>query len=135
MTFTFDSSLATERDEVRLKIGDTQSALELLSDETIDALLSANDDDVLATSIAATKAILARLSRDTDRSAIGFSTSRSQAVTQYRDLLADLEKERDQLAGAMYVGGSSTAEIERITGDSDAPAPIFSIGMDDYTGD
>jgi len=48
MTWSYDDSLPTDRDKVRFRIGDTDSEEELLSNETLDALLVIRDDVVLA---------------------------------------------------------------------------------------
>lgn len=44
MAFTFDASLPTARDRIRLRLGDDVDAGHQLEDETIDAVLSRHDE-------------------------------------------------------------------------------------------
>jgi len=129
MTWTFSDSLSTDRDKVRLKIGDTDTQDQLLSDETIDALLAVRDDVVLC-SIDACRAILAKLAREIDRSAAGMSGSRSQKTNHYKDILANLTKESGGET-RVKVGGISKGDNDTIRDDSDFEPLAFSIGMND----
>lgn len=63
MATTFDDTLATARDRVRFRIGDTGPVYDL-TDETIDALLAANSEPL--TVAKAARAIAAKLSRSAD---------------------------------------------------------------------
>lgn len=63
MATTFDDTLATARDRVRFRIGDTGPAFDL-TDETIDALLGTNSEPL--TVAKAARAIAAKLSRSAD---------------------------------------------------------------------
>lgn len=59
MAATFDSSLPTTRDRVRLEIGDTNVSVEnMLEDETIDALLTAYSNDLFLTCAACCRHIM-----------------------------------------------------------------------------
>ena len=129
MTWTFSDSLTTDRDKVRLKIGDTDTQDQLLSDETLDALLAVRNDVVLC-AIDACRAILSKLARDIDRSAAGMSGSRSQKTTHYKDVLATLVKESSGET-RMKVGGVSRSENETILDNSDFEKPSFTIGIND----
>lgn len=131
MTFTFSSTdLSTDLAKVRVRIGDTKSAAMLLTDEEINAALTASST-VLAATVACVKLILAAIARDVDANAGGISTSRSQKTTHYRDLLRDLEAE--MRAGASpYLGGVSKAEKTSRESNTDFALPSFSVGRDDY---
>lgn len=63
MATTFDDTLATARDRVRFRIGDTGPAYDL-TDETINALLVLNSEPL--TVAKAARAIAAKLSRSAD---------------------------------------------------------------------
>lgn len=128
MTFTFDEDLTSARDEVRLKIGDTSSGAVLLSDETLDALLTAFGDNVVETSIAAVNAILAKIARDADKSALGITSNLSQKTAHYQQLLRQLQAESGGCA-QVYFGGSSEAEIESLEADTDFVHPVFKRGQ------
>ena len=129
MTWSFSDSLATDRDKVRLKIGDTDTDDQLLSNETIDALLDIRADVILC-SIDACRAILAKLARDIDRSAAGMSGSRSQKTQHYKDILANLVKESGGET-RVKVGGISKDDNDTLNDDSDFEKPTFTVGMND----
>jgi len=129
MTWTFSDSIASDKDKVRLKIGDTDTDDQLLSDETIDALLAIRADVVLC-AIDACRAILAKLARDIDRSAAGMSGSRSQKTQHYKDVLSSLIKESGGET-RIKVGGISKSENNTLRDDSDFEKPTFTVGRDD----
>jgi len=130
VSWTFSESLTTTRDKLRLRIGDTDSGDPLLSNETLDVLLTDKGDDLALASIDAVRAIIAKLGREFDRSAAGVSGSRSQKVQHFHDLLKQLTKE-SRLSTGVVVGGLSSNRKETIEDDSDFPRPSFSVGSDD----
>lgn len=131
MTWTWDeTSLSTALSQVRVTIGDTNSASQLLSDEMINWRLSQVDDDVRQASVACVKDIIAKLARDYDRSNIGMSVTRSQQIQHYKDLLNELTSDASSLC-EMYVGGISDDEKDTEKDDSDFPYHEFGIGRDD----
>lgn len=131
MTFTYSSSETTDRNRVRGKTGDTDTATsrQLLQDETIDAILVLYPT-VLAASIECIKRIIARLARDYDRSAVGMSVTRSPAIQTYKDLLIDLEREASSGA-QMFVGGVSKSNNDILAADTNYVKASFKIGRDD----
>ena len=129
MAFTFDPALSTDRDKVRFKIGDVDSGAPLLQDETVDALLVINAG-VLETSIAAVKAILAKLSRDADKTALGITSNLSQKSAQYRAVLRDLEAEAEDCP-TIYFGGASRSETLDLESDPDFVRPAFTTDQHD----
>lgn len=134
MTFTWDATdLSTDLAKVRATIGDTNSNDQLLSDEHITAWLTFYDDDVLLASRRCVRDIIAKLARDFDRSAAGFSGSRSQKINHYKLLLEELEGETGGLA-EMFVGGLSKDTEESFDEDEDYKGPKLRLGMDDYPG-
>ena len=130
MAWTYSESLATTRDKLRLRIGDTDSGDPLLANETLDVLLADNNDDLSLTCIDAVRAIIAKLGREFDRSAAGVSGSRSQKVQHFHDLLKQLTKE-SRLSTGVVVGGLSASRKEAIESDGDFVRPSFTVGGDD----
>lgn len=126
MTWSYDDSLPTDRDKVRFRIGDTDSEEELLSNETLDALLVIRDDVVLA-SIDAVQAILAKFAREIDRQALGLGGPRSQKTTHYENLLKVLRAEADKGSTGVFYGGATIAEKDAALADTTKPRPPFRI--------
>jgi len=134
MSWSYDESLTSNRDKVRLKIGDVDTNDQLLSNETLDALLTEWGSDVMLTSIAAVRAIIAAFSRTLARSAAGMSADRTIFFTHYQELLADLLKQNRGNSGARYKGSYSYDRQETIEDDSDFIQPAFKSGQWDYPG-
>ena len=110
MTWTYDpTDLSTSRAQVRFRCGDTNTNEQLLTDEEIAYILSVQDAILLAAAQAC-DAIWAKLSRETDRSNLGMSSSRSQQVQHYKDLAKQLRDEHKATEGdrAPVVGGTFT---------------------------
>jgi hypothetical protein len=126
MTWSYDDSLPTDRDKVRFRIGDTDSEEELLSNETLDALLVIRDDVVLA-SIDAVQAILAKFAREIDRQALGLGGPRSQKTTHYENLLKVLRAEADKGSTGVFYGGATIAAKQAALADTTRPRPPFRI--------
>lgn len=110
MTFTYDGSVGTDLERVRMKLGDTDSTSPLFTDEEINSQLGESPDIVVAT--AELCDILARrFARAYDFAEDGQSFSRSQMSKQY----AQLGKELRQRSAA----GFSTLPTTRTDGYSD----------------
>ena len=75
--------------QVRLEIGDTDTSNELLTDSMISYRLGQHTNDVGLVVILCIEDILAKVSKEYDRSNVGMGASRSQIVTHYRDLLKE----------------------------------------------
>jgi len=105
MAKTFDASLATDRDTVRLKAGDTDTKAMYLQDETIDALLVANSDSIGLTAIDCVNYIISQLSRPDYRVDWLSVSQQAAAANSYRQVRRQLELEFGVGAGRM----SSTA--------------------------
>lgn len=132
MTFSYSASEATGLDQVRGLIGDTVDAGHFLEDETITAVLAANDAEVGVSAVECVHRILAQIAKKVDRShPDGISTSRTQMTQHYRDLLRDLEARFGQSRGGveMFVGGSSKAENDAFAANADFVQPLFRRGM------
>lgn len=129
MTFSYSTSLTTNKDKVRFRIGDTDSNRPLLSDEEISAVL-ASKPAVLPSAFECVEAILAKIARDVDRNAAGISSSRSQSFNHYLELRSKLAREMTT-ESEMFVGGLSKAAKQSFESDSDFVKPSFGIGQFD----
>jgi hypothetical protein len=90
MSWTYDPFLLTTRDRIRLIIGDTDEADQLLSDEEIDASLTIYTDE-LVTAYMLVQALAARFARRADIAVTGLRENLSQLAMNYRCLAKDLE--------------------------------------------
>lgn len=91
MTFTFDTSLATDLALVRFHIGDTDTTAAWLTDETITALLTAKGS-VGGAVVAGLQFIITQLSRP-DFKADWLSVTNAEARKGYTALLAEKRRE------------------------------------------
>lgn len=134
MTWTYNIALATDRDRVRFRIGDTNTDKQLLADEEIAAQLTRFNNDIPLTVVSCIKAIIAKLARDYDRSNLGLSAQRSQQIQHYRDLLAEYQGTgvEGALSNAeMFVGGLSKDKEDSFDDDDDYKGPHLRRGQDD----
>lgn len=110
MSFTYDGTLETDFEKVRLEIGDTDSAAELFSDTEIEHKI--DDSANLVVAAATLCDILARrFARAYDFETDGQSFKRSQMSKQYAQLARDLRQRS--------VEGFVTLATTRVDGYSD----------------
>jgi hypothetical protein len=115
---------AQRRDAVRLLTGDTDTSWQLLSDEEIAYFLSLSSDKIQGASIKSVRAILAKLSRDV-QTWIGHAREYgAERVTNYRQLLRDLESQDATLA-SIYVGGAYVADKTDLDNNAALVQPFF----------
>lgn len=117
---TIDNDSSTPLLQVRLIIGDSSS--DLMSDATINALLTINDNNVHKTAIQALTAIVADLAKQVRHKVDGVEMWADELYRQYKDLLDKLLKDPAyMLAPALHVlGGVSKKEAARVNGISDS---------------
>ena len=119
MTFTYSlDDLTTPLAQVRRKIGDTNENDQLLQDEEIEQVIAERPGSILDQSVECVRNILAKISRDVDRSNLGMSATRSQQYEHYVTLLEQLEAERAS-AASPFVGGVSRSRKRSLRADSD----------------
>lgn len=133
MSWSYSDSLSTDRDRLRFKIGDVDTNDQLLSNETLDALLATRADPTLA-SIDAVEGILAKFAREIDRGSLGLGGSRSQKTQFYRDLLKELRAEAARGDTGAFFGGASVSAKETIREDEDIPLTPFRLDQFDNPG-
>jgi hypothetical protein len=124
MTWTYDSTdLSTDLAKVRMRIGDTMTQDQLLTDEEINHYLGlySSVDEAAAYCC---DAIVAKLARDTTRSALGMSDSRNEVIRTYSDMRDRLLASHGAVAELVSTGDSVSAK-ETLTDDTDRVQPLF----------
>lgn len=123
MSWSYDfTKLATsKKDQVRFKCGDTDPDYAYIPDEVIEFLLTENNDNVLNAAIKAVESIIRTLASQVDYKIGPESVSASDRSKQFQAVLKDLKAE------AHLVTPWDLGSIE-------THAPIFKIGMDDFSG-
>lgn len=131
MSFSYDTTLATDKDKVRLFIGDTDSTQPLLQDEEIISLLAMFGSVAVASSTAC-KNIAARFARYADRVTGDISVRYSQIAETYRALADEIKTSLSALNAPMpYAGGISHADKRAREEDTDRVRPAFTVDLDD----
>lgn len=141
---SYDGTFATAAldsafEQLRLLIGDTNPADELLTDAQLAFFLTQSGGELYPAAIAACYAIAAKFSRQADFTNLSLSLSASQRAEAYRQLAKDLAAQLASGAvggggASMYVGGLTKSGKEALDSDTDAVQPSFSIGQDDEPG-
>ena len=117
---------------VRLRVGDTTSADQLLQDEEILAVISAETNTLKAAAICA-QTIAGKYARKVDKTVGKLRISMSQASARYSEMADDLLRESGRKAGA-WAGGISISDKEDTEADTDRVAPSFYLGQFDNEG-
>lgn len=133
MTNTYDPDMSEKKDEVRFKLGDTESPW-LLSDEEIYAVLTKSSSGVNEASRRCCAAIIAKLGRSGASTSVGpFSVSKGELVSHYRELMQTLSEERSLVSPVSpYVGGMYEADRDDFD-NSTLIKHTFTQGMFDST--
>ena len=130
MTATY-TAVATDKDKVRLLIGDTVTASALLQDEEIAYFLTQNTDPTGA-AVLACRAIAAQLSRLADTSIESVRVSHSQKAQAYLKMAGDLERQARAAAVSSVlpsVTGTSKSAIQTAQDNSDRRTDQFRPGQ------
>jgi hypothetical protein len=126
VSFTYD--ITTTVGLIRKKIGDVLSTNADLTDEEINACYL-EYPSIIGAAKEALRNILARYKALTDRSANGFSSSRSQRFQQCKDLLDKLESSIGSVADMTFTGASEAVK-EEMEADTDFVRPGYVTGQD-----
>jgi len=127
MTWTYDPSISTDRDKVRLLIGDTDTSDQQLSDEEIAYLLTANGSVGLA-GAEACEALAAKYARQVDTKNGVLSVAASQRYKAYVDKARSL-RELETRYCEVFAGGLSIDAKDSLADDDDLVQPRFRRGM------
>jgi hypothetical protein len=133
MASTYNPSLAADLDRVRFTIGDTAVPNTVLSDEEINALITAVGVNEAAALCA--ESIAARYAKQPDQKTGDIDTKYSQLFDHFMKL-ADSIRENGVFGGAQgaknaFAGGISIAANDAAEQNSDRPETAFSKGMHD----
>lgn len=128
---SFDASLTTDRDKVRVIIGDIVTTDELIEDDMIDALLTLKGS-INGAALACAENLAARFSRDRDKRVGAMSLSGNRGK-YYWDLVKQLRR-AVSLNAPPYVGGISKADKETQIANTDRVEPAFHRDQFKYPG-
>lgn len=132
--FTYTGSPTTDRDKVRLLIGDTQESDPLLTDGEVEFFISLDPSIHRAASKSA-EAIAAKFSRQHDESVGKVRVSFSQKFKQFMDLAKSLRIEANRRGlSNISSGGISVSDKETEIQDTDRTEPFFTRRLHDYPG-
>lgn len=131
MSWSYEPN-ASDKDRVRMLVGDTNPDQKQLHNEEIAWFLSENSNVYVAASEAA-KAIAALYGRDVDKQVGDLKISASQRQKHYLDLAKQL-KMRATLSVSPYAGGISRSDKDSVADNTDRVRPSFERGQFDYPG-
>ena len=124
-TLDFGATAAGRRNQVRLRLGDTDTNRQLLQDEEIDHFLDVAGDAVRAATRASAVAVLARFSTRPDSQRVGeISTGWADLRARMLALIAEIDRD-EAMGAAPFAGGTSVADIDDRDADTDRPQPVF----------
>ena len=131
VSFTYGASPSTsQRDAVRLLIGDIDACDPLLDDREVDYFI-AQEGNTISAAYESAVAIAGAYSRMADTSAGNTSESASQKAQAYLELAKTLKAKRGHMAVAPYCGGISHSDKSRDETDSDRVSPFANIRLHD----
>lgn len=131
MSFTYDTALLSGSDlmQVRLLVGDTDSATALMQDEEIQLRLD-ELGSVRAAAAAVARDIAAAFARKVTSTVGRMSRQLSDLAKQYRDLAKQIEQGQGFTPEA-FAGGLSKAGKQLLDTDADLVQPDFTKRMDE----
>lgn len=115
-----DTDLSTPLSQVRAIIGDTEG--QFITDQTINALLLTNDDNVQKTAIQCLQFIVADLAKHIDQEVGDVSVEMSQQYDHYKELLDNLLTNPAYMLNAVVhiLGGVSCSGTARVYNNPDS---------------
>lgn len=125
----------SNRDAVRLLIGDTDTTDQQLQDSEVEYFLTlfgaSGDGRVVPAAVRCCDAIAAKYARQVDTTNQGLRVGASKRLEHYQSLAEEL---RLQIAtvGEVFLGGSKYSEAKKLDEDTDLIPPVFRRGQDDY---
>lgn len=130
-------ALTSNKDQVRIIIGDTDKKEQLLQDEEINLIIDLKAagetvDQTIITNAAiyCLGALVAKFSRLGKIKIGDISSDGSTIAAQFRKRIEDLEEEKSSGSFALPIfGGLSLAEKQDLSADSDGVQPFFSRAM------
>ena len=127
MSFTYDLAViaTSEKDQVRLLIGDTDSTDVLLRDEEINYFLTA-EGSVYAAAVVACRTIAANFARQSDFWIGTIRTNNAERSKAFSAKADELNRKRLISGSSPFAGGISIADKDTRRDDGDRVQPAFS---------
>ncbi len=122
MTWTYDNTLATDRDKVRFEIQDTETSDQLFADEEIAAVLTA-EGSVSYTVLSLAKKLMIKFARLVDTSVGRVSESASQRFAAYKTIVDKLEAELGASYAMPSFGGVEVSANDALDADDTLVQP------------
>ncbi|MGA9772358.1 MAG: hypothetical protein WBV94_25215 [Blastocatellia bacterium] len=132
MAWTY-TDLSTDKDKVRLKIGDTDESDKQLFDDEISFQLS-ESGSVQAAATACALLLAGRYARQMNKAVGPFREDAADRYDHYTDLAARLESQMATNGVTAFAGGISVSDKQTREEDSDRARPAFSRAMGNYPG-
>jgi hypothetical protein len=134
MSWSYDATLSTAKDRVRLLLGDTDVSDPQFSNEELVALLTVHGSE-LRTAIVGARALSAKYSRQADKWVGDLKILASQKARAYRELAETLTKDGSSYYGVPSAGGISVSDKQTAESDTDRVAPGFTRDSFPYEGE
>ena len=110
MTATFNPALTTDKDKVRQKLGDTDTAKALVQDETIQVYLTTDNMTPTGAAARLARELAARFARDTDFTVDGQGQKDGARFAQFTALADQLDVMAANEGGAYVQVEGATAD-------------------------
>ena len=132
MTWSYSGNpSASDNDEVRFLVQDTDTDDQLVSDEEI-AYAVANEPSNVSAAIRVCRALAMKYARKADKKVGDLSISWSQLSKRYSELAKELEdSDMISIIPLPYAGGISASDKDSVEDNTDRVRPSFKRGMHD----
>ena len=134
MPWSYDPTISTEKDRVRLLIGDTDTDDRQFLDEEINALISIYGS-ADAAAAAAARGLAAKYSRYADKWVGDLKILASQKAKAFTALAKTLTEAGFVSSGVPSAGGIRVSQKDTMKENTDRVEPAFTRGMFPYEGD
>jgi len=137
MASTYDPTLPTSKDKVRLLIGDNDPASFQMQDEEIGFFISSENGNLYGAAASACRALAAHYARLADTVVESVSVFNAARRESYLKLAVQLEGKRNSSGtgfggqAEVYCGGISVADMKEAESDPDRVPMRFRVGQDD----
>lgn len=123
----------SDRDAVRLEIGDTDTTDQQLTDAEVEYYLAQNGS-VIGAAMGAVRAIIALYARLVDEGVGDLKVNYSQRLAAYKELRAELKMKLATKHGLPVAGGLSLARKQTVEEDTDRVTPAVERDQFSYPG-
>jgi hypothetical protein len=135
MAWTYGADpVASNRDAVRLLVGDTDTNDQQLQDSEVEYFLGlfgvAGDSRVVPAAIRCCEALAAKYARQVDTTNQGLQVGASKRSEHYRALADDL-RDLETTVAEVFLGGSKYSEADLMDDNNDLIPPVFRRAQND----